>query len=325
MDCKHSSQLLNAYADSELSKSDQSLLESHLAECLDCAREFEDIRKIDAQMRHEVATPGSLRSAIADRLENAKRPSRTTLKELFGMKYRIGVAALVAAGLIIFGTMSTGGVSAQAALIRMRKAVTEIHSAHLKIEITGPIDFRSDDVATKSAEKDDSGGGFNVGSLMEKGNKTIDLYSEDNKWKADIFGGIEAIYNDGFVSVVMGDKVFMKVKADDAHVPPNMTQYLFKQLSNATIEMKQKCNVIDRGEVRDGGRSLKTLEVTGIQDNGKNWHLMYWVDESTNLPARFQVFAKDDSGQEKMVANITCEFNQDYPDSIFEPGGVEKP
>ena len=40
MDCKQSSQLLNAYADSELSKSDQSLLESHLAECRDCTREF---------------------------------------------------------------------------------------------------------------------------------------------------------------------------------------------------------------------------------------------------------------------------------------------
>ena len=325
MDCRQSSQLLNAYADSELSKSDQSLLESHLAECRDCARELEDIRKLDAQMRAEVTAPESLRSTIADRMENAKRPSRTTIKEMFGMKYRIGVAALVAAGLIIFGTMSTGGISAQAALTRMRKAVTEIHSAHLRIEITGPVDFGSDDSQAKSSDKDDSDSGFNVGSLMAKGNKTIDLYSEGDKWKADIFGGIEAIYNGGFVSVVMGDKVFMKVKADDAHVPSDMTSTLFKQLSNATIEMKQKCNVRDRGEVREDGRTLKTLEVTGIEDNGKNWHLMYWVDEDTNLPARFQVFAKDESGQEKMVANITCEFNQNYPDSMFEPGGVEKP
>lgn len=324
MDCKRSSHLLNAYADSELSKSDQSLLESHLAECRTCTQELEDIRKLDATMRSEIAAPGALRSVIADRLENAKRPSRKTLQEMFGMKYRIGLAALVAAGLIVFGTMSTGGLSAQAALIRMRKAVTEVHSSHLRIEITGPIDLGSDD-SKKSSDNGDLDSGFNMGSLMGSGNKSIDLYSEGNKWKADIFGGFEAIYNEGFVTVVMGDKVFVKVKSTDAHVPDDMSNYLFKQLTKATDELKQKYHVQDRGEVREGNRLLKTLEVTGLQDNGKSWRLMYWVDEDTSLPARFQVWGQDESGQQKMVANITCEFNESYPDSMFEPGGVDKP
>ena len=99
----------------------------------------------------------------------------------------------------------------------------------------------------------------------------------------------------------------------------------FKSLSKATDELNQKYNVRQVGEIHDGGQNLKQLEVTGLKDDGKNFRLEYWVDEDTNLPSKFEVWAKDESGQQKLVANITCEFNQDYPDSMFEPGGVEKP
>lgn len=318
MDCKRSSQLLNAYADSELSKSDQSLLESHLAECRTCTEELEDIRKLDAQMRAEAPSPESLRSTIADRLENAKRPSRTTLKEMFGMKFRIGLAALVAAGLIVVGVMSTGG-NAQAALSRMRKAVTQVHSSHLRIELNEPIDLGDND------KKDGDSDSMDLSGMLGKGGKSIDVYSEGNRWKVNVFSGIEVIYKDGFVSVMMGDKVFAHVKADKADMPTDMSDYLFKSLSKATDELNQKYNVRQVGEIHDGGQNLKQLEVTGLKDDGKNFRLEYWVDEDTNLPSKFEVWAKDESGQQKLVANITCEFNQDYPDSMFEPGGVEKP
>jgi hypothetical protein len=318
MDCKRSSQLLNAYADSELSKSDQSLLESHLAECRTCTEELEDIRKLDAQMRAEAPSPESLRSTIADRLENAKRPSRTTLKEMFGMKFRIGLAALVAAGLIVVGVMSTGG-NAQAALSRMRKAVTQVHSSHLRIELNEPIDLGDND------KKDGDSDSMDLSGMLGKGGKSIDVYSEGNRWKVNVFSGIEVIYKDGFVSVMMGDKVFAHVKADKADMPTDMSDYLFKSLSKATDELNQKYNVRQVGEIHDGGQNLKQLEVTGLKDDGKNFRLEYWVDEDTNLPSKFEVWAKDESGQQKLVANITCEFNQNYPDSMFEPGGVEKP
>jgi len=70
---------------------------------------------------------------------------------------------------------------------------------------------------------------------------------------------------------------------------------------------------------------LRQLEVSGFQDDGKNFRLEYWVDENTSLPLGFQLFAKDDSGAQKMVANITCEFNQDYPTPCSSPAAPTSP
>ncbi|MEA2551897.1 MAG: putative zinc-finger [Fimbriimonadaceae bacterium] len=323
MECNKASQLLNAYADSELSKSDQSLLEAHLAECRACRNELEDIQRVDAQMRSTVVAPDPLRSAIASRLE--REPSRSTLKEKVGMKYRWGLAAVLAAGLIVVGVMSTGG-SAQATLAKMRKAVTEVHTAHLKIELNmkGVANHISSEIS-----KDKKGGDHDIdidlgGMFGGDKNTVIEFWAKDNRWKMDAFGGFKMLYNDGILYTLAGDKAVATAKVPKEDMPEKLGDLLFNELSKAQDELKKEGNIRFVGEVREGGRTLRTLEVTGLHDDYKNIRLMYWVDEETDLPARFQVWAKDDKGQEQLVTTITCDFNQEYPDAMFQPGG-DKP
>src|SRR5579885_677132 len=273
MDCKQTSKLLNAYADHELSKSDQTLVESHLAECPDCRAELEDVRRLDATMRCETPAPESLRSAIADRLEAARnsRRSRVSLKEMLGMKFRIGLATLGAIALIAI-LMTGGHVNAQAALMKMRRAVTQVTSSHLHIELAKDIDMgdvSSDDKSDASDAKDGNSLdmlAMGLGAGIAQGNRSIDVWSQGNKWKADVFGKFDALYADGFVTLMMGDKVFMKVKAEDKDIPTNLSDQLFKEFSKATMEMKQKCNVRDIGDSIENGRNLHQLEVTGLAD-----------------------------------------------------------
>lgn len=320
MDCKQTSPLLNAYVDQELSKSDQSLVEAHLAECRQCREELEDIRKLDMHMQAEsIPVPESLRSAIADRMEKAPRPSRSKLKETLTMRFRLGLAAVVAAGLIVVGVMSTGG-SAQATLAKMRKAVTEVYSAHLKIQVNSGWDGQTisgEGKDVKVHKMDDS-------DFLNGGGNAFEFWSKNDRWRMSVFGGMEMIYKNGMMSMVVGDKVSASFKVDKADVPDKISEYLFKELSKAMDEVKDKANVRFVGKTQEDGRTLRELEVTGLEDEGKNVRLDYWVDEDTNLPTRFQVFANEE-GTEKLVLTVTCEFNQEYPDSMFEPGGVEKP
>src|SRR3954466_9390237 len=119
MDCKQTNELLNAYVDKELSKSDQTFLEAHVAECPHCRAELEEVRRLDAQVRSDVQAPAELRSLVATRLEATRAASpRVSLKEMLGMRFKIGLAAMIAAALIVVGVMSTGG-NAQAAYGRM--------------------------------------------------------------------------------------------------------------------------------------------------------------------------------------------------------------
>lgn len=314
MNCAAAEALLNAYVDGELGASDIRALELHLSECLACQRELGDIRRLDMRVRSGVDLPASLQSRVAAKIESSGRgSSRLHLKEVLRMNKRWGFAAAAAAGLIVFGIMATGG-RAQAALAKMHKAVTEVHSSHLRVELEKPIDLGDGDHA------DDA---VNVNGLLGSG-KSIDVWSEGNKWKAQIFGGIEAIYNEGDMTVVMGGKAMAKFRADKEDVPKDMGNYLFKELSKATAELKEHANVRSLGTVQEDGRTLQTLEVTNLQDEGKDFRMLYWVDEATNLPARFQVFTRDDEGHQSLMATITCEFNRDYPDSLFE-ASTEKP
>jgi hypothetical protein len=258
-------------------------------------------------------------------LEQARTvaPTRSPLKEMFGMRFRWGLTAVLAAGLIVVGVMSSGG-SAQAALAKMRKAVTTVTSSHLHLEFNAPLE--SDDKGKKDVADPNDPIGNTVNGLMSgSGPKSFDVWSKDNMFKVQAFGGIEIDSKDGFVTVLFGDKVFAKVAADKADMPKNLGDTLFKELSKATDEMKEKFNVKKVGTLRDGGRTLDTLEVTGIEDGGKHFRLLYWVDQATNLPARFQVWAGDESGDQKLICTITCDYNENYPDSMFAPGGVEKP
>ena len=143
------------------------------------------------------------------------------------MKTRWGLAAIVAAGLIVVGVLSTSG-QAQATLSKMHKAVTEVHSSHLQVQIEQPIDLGQKDEGNGEGDVDVTG-------LLGSG-KTIDVWSEGNKWKAQIFGGIEAYYDAGEITVAMGGKVMVKTKADDKDVPKDMGDYLFKELSKTTAE-----------------------------------------------------------------------------------------
>jgi len=343
MDCKQISILLNAFADRELSKSDQTLVESHIAECADCRAELEDIRRLDATIRCEEIAPDSLRSAIADRLEGARtaRPNRSSLKEKLGMKFRIGMAAIGAAALIVVLTMSSGG-SAMAAYTKMKKAVTRVTSSHLHLEfgpsaldgVSKDIDRDVDNDSDKDADKDaPSKDGDDMGNLAASalgnlvdgsGPKSLDVWSKDSKWKVSAFGGINVTCVDQWVTVQFGDKVFAKVKADKADLPADMSTFLFNEMTKATDEIKQKCNVRKVATLHEGGKTLDQLEVTGIEDNNKSFRMEYWVDQDTNLPAKFEVYAKGDSGTEGLVCTITCDYNENYPDSMFEVG-ADKP
>ena len=247
---------------------------------------------------------------------------------------------MVAAGLIVVGVMFTGG-NAQAAFAKMKKAITQVTSAHLHIEINAPLTDLADmgsnnpasSMGSKSDDKSDDSSkmlAMGIGAAVGSGNKSIDVWSEGNKWKAQVFGQMNAIYNDGYVTVMFGDQVMAKVKADKNMFPKgvgdptNVTDFLSQNLKKATDEMNQHCNVQSMGSVVEDGKTLQQLQVTGLDDKGKNWRLMYWVDTDTNLPARFQVFAKTESGQQKLIATITCDYNQQYPDSMFNPA-ITKP
>jgi hypothetical protein len=320
MQCSQVERLLDAYADEELDKSERVLLDAHLAECAACQMQLESILKLSRHVQVSAQMPEALRSKIADRLQQAstKRTSRFRSKEVLQMKARWGLAALVAAGLIVVGVFSTSG-SAQAALSKMRKAVTGVHSSHLRVEIDGPIDLGHDGGRSADAPQSKDNG-FDVSGMLAGAGKSIDVWSEGDKWKADIFGGLQAFYRDGDVTVMMDGKTFAHVKADKGDVPKDMGNFLFRELSKATEEIRQHCTVRQIGRLDDNGRSLRQLEVTGIQDKGKDFRMLYYVDESTDLPARFEVYANDEHGQQQLMATITCEFNQDYPDSMFLPG-----
>ena len=339
MDCNQTTKLLNAYADKELSKSDTTLVEAHLAECSSCRAELDDIQRLDACMRADVNAPAELRSAIADRLEQAvTSSSRPSLKEKLGMRYRIGGLAAIAAGaLIVFGVLSTGG-KAEAAYARMKKAITQVTSSHLHIEFSGPIDLgdssdtssSTSGTASSSSSSDSNDGmsatmvNMGLNAMMQGSTKTVDVWSEGDKWKADAFGKFDASYADGYVTIMQGDKVLMKIKADSTQMP-NVSDTLFKALTKATDEIKSKYHVQDLGSDVVNGKTVEKLQVTGTSDDGKTFHLLYWVDETTNLPAQFQLYAQDSpGGEQKLVATITCEFNEQYPDSLFAPG-ADKP
>ncbi len=333
MDCNQTKQLLNPYVDKELAKSDLTLVESHLAECPSCRAELEDIHRLDARMRDEVTAPVELRSKIADKLEAARTASpRVSLKEMLGMRFRIGLAAIVAAGLIVVGVMSTGG-NAQAAYARMKKAVTQVTSMHLHLEFNGPIDLGDDDNAKKasdSGDKNDAMGNMANAALQNlvsgDGPKSVDVWSQDNMFRLSAFGGIDVACKDDMLTMKFGGNSFkLAANQKDMHMPKNLGQELFTQFSKMQDEMKEHFNVVNRGTVLDNGRTLETLEVTGKDDNGKHFRLMYWVDESTNLPARFQVFADTDKGSDQLVCTITCDYNEKYPDSLFEPSGNDAP
>jgi hypothetical protein len=314
MTCTSAEAILNAYADGELGASDMKQLELHLAECQRCQQELDEIRRLDFQIRSEIEVPVKLQSLVADRLETAKRGSSGLhLKEVLRMKTRWGLAAIAAAGLIVVGVMSTGG-RAQATLSKMHRAVTEVHSSHLRVELERPMDFGI------TGQHHDADG---VSNLLGSA-KFLDVWSEGNKWKAQIFGGIEAIYNDGDLSVVMGSKVMAKVHADREDVPQDMGDYLFRELSKATAELREHAKVRSLGVIRENGKTLQTLEVTQLKDEGKDFRMLYWVDTETDLPARFQVFTTDENGHQSLMATITCEFNEDYPDTLFI-AGADKP
>jgi anti-sigma factor (TIGR02949 family) len=331
MDCKQTNELLNAYVDKELSKSDQTFLEAHVAECPHCRAELDEVRRLDAQVRSDVQAPAELRSLVATRLEATRAASpRVSLKEMLGMRFKIGLAAMIAAALIVVGVMSTGG-NAQAAYGRMKKAVTSVTSMHLHVEFNGPVDMDGTDTDKKdSGDSNDPMGNMAnqaiKGLMSGNGPKSVDVWSEDNMFRVSAFGGVDVASKDGYVTVMFGDKVFAKVKADGKGIPKNLGETLFKEFTKATDEIKQKFNVVNRGTVVENGRTLVTLEVTGKDDdNGKTFKLMYWVDQDTNLPARFQVFADTEKGPLQLVCTITCEYNETYPDSMFEPGGKETP
>jgi len=325
MDCNQIKNLLNAYADKELSKSDVTLVESHLAECSSCRAEFEDIQKLDARMRSEVLVPAELRSKVADKLEAARTASpRVSLKEMLGMRFRIGLAAALATALIVVGVMSTGG-NAQAAYARMKRAVTQVTSMHLHLEFNGPIDLGDDDKGKTSSDSQDPMGGMAsaaINSLVSgSGPKTVDVWSQEDMFRVSAFGGIEVACKDGMITVILNGNTVAKVKADskDVHLPKNLGEELFTEFSKMQTEMKDHFTVMNRGTVVENGRTLDTLEVTGKDDGGKHFRLMYWVDESTNLPARFQVFADTEKGSDQLVCTITCDYNEKYPDSMFDP------
>lgn len=339
MDCKRSVLLLNAYVDRELSKSDQSLLEAHLSECQACAAELDSIRRLDAELRCSIPAPEALRSKVADRLESevARGSLRSNLKEKLRMKLRWGMAAAVATGLIVTGVMFTGG-SAQAALSKMRQAVTEVRSAHLKIQINDPSgvsglaekhvsgnasDNDKDEDRDKDKDFDPEDFGEKIGKAFSSGNMEIEFWTKDDRWKMNAFGGFEVLYKDKMVYMLAGDKVVMSTKVEGEDVPDKLGTYLFKEFTKAMDELKGKANFRFVGEVHENGQDLKQIEITGIKDEGKNVRLMYWVDTATDLPARFQVWAGPE-GKQSLVTTITCEFNQTYPDSMFEPGG-DKP
>jgi len=326
MDCKQTNELLNAYADKELSKSDQTFLESHLAECPSCRAELEDIRRLDAHMRAEVQAPAHLRSLIADKLEAGRTASpRVSLKEMLGMRFRIGFAAIVAAGLIVVGVMSTGG-NAQAAYLKMKKAVTAVTSAHLHLEFApDAAKHISTDIKSDGDKDDDMIAHAIQGLASGEDAASVDVWSEGDKFRVTAFKGIDVACNNGMVTVMIRDQVVARVKADqeDMHLPKNIAQDLFNEFSKMQDEIKSHgFTVENRGTVNENGRTLDTLEVTGKDDDNKSFRLMYWVDESTNLPARFQVFGGD---EQALICTITCDYNEDYPDSLFEPGGAEKP
>ena len=326
MDCKQTNELLNAYVDKELSKSDQTCLDSHLADCPSCRAELEDIRRLDAHMRADVQAPAHLRSMIADKLEAGRTASpRVSLKEMLGMRFRIGFAAIVAAGLIVVGVMSTGG-NAQAAYLKMKKAVTAVTSAHLHLEFApDAAKHISSDMKSDGDKDDDMVAQAIQGLASGQDAASVDVWSEGDKFRVSAFKGIDVACKDGYVTVMFGDKVFAHVKADedDMHLPKNLAQELFNEFSKMQDELKsQGYTVVNRGSVSENGRTLDTLEVSGKDDDNKNFRLMYWIDQSTNLPARFQVFGGD---QQALICTITCDYNEDYPDSLFEPGGKEQP
>jgi anti-sigma factor (TIGR02949 family) len=336
MDCNQTNKLLNAYVDKELSKSDTTLLESHLAECPSCMAELEDIRRLDARVAAEVSAPAELRSKIADRLDQRRTASpRVSLKEMLGMRYRMGLAAMLAAGLIVVGVMSTGG-NAQAAFTRMKTAVTRVTSMHLHIEFSpdaaNSISSIGDEIGENNDEdRDDEGGDamakqFLHGIANGAGSGTVDVWSKDDMFRVNAFGGIDVACRNKKVTLMFGGKVMGTFPVDEKDIPKNLGEFMFQEFSKATDEMKSHFNVVNRGTVRENGRTLSTLEVTGKDDNMKDFRLMYWVDQSTNLPARFQVFGSPDKGgSTKLICTITAEYNENYPDSLFEPGGVEKP
>lgn len=341
MDCNKCESLLNAYVDQELNKSDRSLLEAHLSECSACSAELESIRRLDAGFKATVTAPEPLRSHIADRLaERASAgSSRTNLKEKFQMKVRWGLAATIAATLIFGGVMMTGG-SAQATLSKMRKAVTEVHSAHLKIDVPsstfGDLDIKSKNPEKnvgkdigKDIDKDDDKDGDHdkqdLGDMIGNafsGDMHIELWTKNDRWKMQM-AGFGMVYKNHTIYTMMGDKVMSTMKVDKADVPDKLGEFLFKEFTKAMDEAKKEAKVRFVGTVEENGHTLKQLEITGIKDDAKNVRLLYWVDEETTLPTRFEVYAKGDNG-EKLVTTISCEFNQPYPDSMFEPGS-EKP
>lgn len=335
MDCKQTSNLLNAYVDKELSKSDQTYLEAHLAECPNCRAELEDITRLDAQVREELHAPEHLRSVIASRIEASRTVSpRVSLKEMLGMRYRMGFAAIVAAALIVVGVMSTGG-NAQAAYMKMKKAVTTVTSMHLHLEFSGEsvdTNMSRDDDKDTDNDKDNTKDAF-VAKAFDSmftggGPKSVDVWSKDNMFRVSAFGGengINVAAKDGWMTVMIGGSVLAKVKADDKDIPKNLGDTLFKEFSKMSDEMKEHFNVVNRGTVQENGRTLSTLEVTGKDDNNKDFRLMYWVDQSTNLPARFQVWGSDGKSEQKLICTISCEYNESYPDSMFEVNGKETP
>lgn len=325
MDCRQFETLLNAYVDQELNKSDRSLLETHLGECPACSAELDSIRRLDAGVKAEIAAPQALRSRIADRLAEttAAGSSRSNLKEKLRMKVRWGLAATIAGALIIGGVLTTGG-SAQATLSKMRKAVTEVHSAHLMIQMPkGVLD--KEDLDDKDEDRGNQTKDFNMGEMLGNAfgdGMQVELWTKDDRWKMQM-GGFEMLYKNQTMTTLMGGKVMATMKVSKADVPDKLGEFLFKEFTKAMDEAKKEAKVRFIGTVQENGRTLKQLEITGLDDDAKNIRLLYWVDEETTLPARFEVYAND-NGAQKLVTTITCDFNESYPDSMFEPGG-EKP
>jgi hypothetical protein len=318
MNCKRAVSILDAYVDGELGASERAELDAHLQGCACCEAELRQIEGLTARAKAlEAEEPAGLRSRIQDRLAGSPRGISTgiRLKEVFSMKARWGVAAIAAVALISVGVVMSGG-SAQAALTRMKRAVTEVNSAHLTVEVrTGDLPF---DIKDDHEDRDVD---IDIEDVASDGTINVEFWAQDDRWRVNGPMGMKMFYKAGTMTTMMGDQVMGTAKVSSEDVPEKITDFLFKQFTDAMTEAKEHANFRFVGTVNEGDRILRQLEITPKEQDTDIIRVMYFVDEETDLPARLQVWQK---GSAEPFVTVNCEFNERYPDELFVPGG-DKP
>jgi len=137
MNCKETARKLNAYVDGELPGEQAARIEAHLEACAHCAREREELlrlnRALDVMpgMAGPVGFNARLRALAVERIKGRSKLVRIAPLVRFRLPTAVAATLLLAAGLLIGGFMGSSISAAQAS----RQSVAQAYESEF-----GPLE-----------------------------------------------------------------------------------------------------------------------------------------------------------------------------------------